>query len=486
MEKFSKIIKNFMKSKISIIIPVKNLQIITQVCFDSIKSYTKDYELIVIDDGSEQETKNFLEKYGCDSLIRNEQSVGFPKAVNQGCEKARGEYIIILNNDVVVTPEWADKMMAKFEMDKKLGILSCTTNRVEGYQHIEYNRKGVDYEYADALTGFCLMLKREVFDKLKEKNGYYFDERFGKGGQEDSDVCYQVRELGYEVGIARDVFIYHYGSASFREEFNQDIDYSHKYAQSRVDILRDKYKDGYPKNNIIQNSINAQITNVKGKKKVFIYIPNLGTIHPQLTNALMIWYRQQHPDYEIMLPEMPSGMLPLGNARSQCVKWFLEKSNDPDDRIWFIDNDIIPPLDALNKLLAHDKDIVGALCFMMKPNDNGMIVPVPVSMRYNENKEYVVYFDGKGLTEVDALGGGCIMSKRKVFEKISEDGNSLYDFHYYPDGTLSLVGDFNYCQSAQKSGFKIFVDFDTICEHYKEIGLKSINNLLLEMQRGNV
>lgn len=474
-----------MKPTISIIIPVKNLQMITQVCFDSLKLYTKDYELIVIDDGSEQETKEFLEKYGCDVLIRNEESKGFPKAVNQGCEKARGEYIIILNNDVVVTPDWTKKMIAKFEMDKKLGILSCTTNRVEGFQHIEHNRKGVDYEYADALTGFCLMLKREVFDKLKEKDGYYFDERFGLGGQEDADMTYRVRQLGYEVGIARDVFIYHYGSASFREEFNHNNDYSHKYAQSRVDILRDKYKDGYPKNNIIQNNINAQIANVRGKKKLFIYVPNLGTIHPQLAKVLAEWYRIGHPEYEIFI-DFPSGMLPLGNARSQCVKWFLEKSNDPDDRILFIDSDIIPPLDALNKLILHNKDVVGALCFMMKPNDNGTVVPVPVAMRYNENKEYVVYFDGKGLTEVDAIGGGCVMSTRRVFEKISEDGNNLYDFHYYPDGTLSLVGDFHYCQSCQKSGFKVFVDFDTICEHYKEIGLKSINNLLIEMQQGNV
>lgn len=458
MEKFSPI-------KFSIIVPIKNLKEITQVCLDSIKKYTKNYQLILIDDGSDDETKEFLETTEKDILIRNETSLGGCKAINQGSEEAIGEYVVMINSDIVMTPNWSERMIAKFERDNTLGILGCTSSNVNGYQHVDFNKEGVDFQYADALSGFCLMLKREVFNKLLEKDGYLLDERFGLGGQDDSDICYRVRLLGYKVGIARDVFIYHYGSATIRKEFNNDIPYSSEYAKSREEILRNKYKTGFPQDR---------------KPFVMIAIPNLGHIRPELAQALIFW--SHNPNYNIYI-YMPTGILPLGNARSHCVNKFIELSNHEDDRLWFIDDDIIPPLQTLDVLMKYNQDIIGALCFMMKPDDDDSLVPVPVVMRYNEEKKYIVYFDGQGLTEVDALGGGCIMSKRKVFEKITQNGDRLFDFQYYLDGTLSLVGDFHFCQMAQKNGFKVWVDFNTICGHVKDIDLKAINDVMLKISK---
>jgi hypothetical protein len=209
------------------------------------------------------------------------------------------------------------------------------------------------------------------------------------------------------------------------------------------------------------------------KPLIFICIPNLGSICPSLVERLIIYSIDQKYNTKFYFP---SGMLPLDNARNHCVNKFLELSNHEDDRLWFIDHDIIPPLNGLDLLMKHNTDIVGLLCFMMKPDDFGVLVPLPIAMKYNQNKEYNVYFKGSGLTEVDALGGGCIMIKRRVFEEI---GTRCYQFHYYPDGTLSLVGDYSFCQLAQSKGFKIYVDFDNLCGHIKNINLLDINNLLL-------
>ena len=310
--------------------------------------------------------------------------------------------------------------------------------------------------------------------KVNVTYSYYLpvDERFDPGGQEDSDLCMRIKNLGWQVGIARDVFIYHYGSATFRELFNNDAPLSHKYARSRVEILREKYKND---NNMeIKQSIQAQVNNTNDKPLIMIAVPSVNSeIRVELANQLIYWSHNNR--FRIRI-KFITGTLPLDNARSQAVNEFMEVSNSPEDRLFFVDQDVIPPVEALDKLYDSGKDIIGALCFMMKPDDKGIMVPVPVALKYNEEKKYVVYFDGKGITEIDAFGLAACMIKRKVFEKIE---TPMFDFKYYPDGTLEMVGDFRFCQKAQKAGFQIYTDFGTICEHIKPVGLKSVNDLLV-------
>ena len=217
---------------------------------------------------------------------------------------------------------------------------------------------------------------------------------------------------------------------------------------------------------------------MEGKPLVFICIPTLGSIRVELVRALFGW--QTHPDYDVRF-YFPQGMLPLDSARNHCVQKFIELSNHEDDRLWFIDDDIVPPPDALNIMLDHNRDIVGLLCFMVKPDDKGQLVPVPIAMRYAPGNRLTVFFEGQGLTEVDAIGGGCVMIKRKVYETI---GGRPYEFHYYPDGNLSLVGDYDFCQKAQKAGFKIHVDFAHLCGHIKAIDLKAMNDLMVQLSIG--
>lgn len=438
---------------LSIIVPVKDNKEITQTCLDSLKQYTKsEHEIIVIDDGSKDDTRDFIRSYHGVTLIRNEQSLGWCKAINQGLEVSRGEYVLFSNNDVVATPGWDEKMIGCFLRDPSVGVVGPTTNKVDGFQSVDFNKPESQFQYTDVLTFFFVMVKRAVIDSIGG-----LDDRFGLGGQDDADYCIRARKAGFKVGIARDVFIYHYGSATFRNIFENNGDIASQYAKSRVDILRDKHR----------GSVDPGV-----RKRIFLAVPNGGSLVVDLVNTIMRW---THDPRWTIRTFMPSGIFPLDAARNKCVKEFLE--TDCDYILW-IDDDIVPPLDGLEKLLKADKDIIGAACFAMKYQDNKAF-PYPVTLRYNEEKKYVVYY-GQGVEEVDATGGAFLLVKREVYEKMERP----YEFIYHRDGTLALTCDFRVWQKAQELGYKLFIDFSVLCSHFKKVDLKKYQDMLLEAKNG--
>jgi len=80
-------------------------------CLNAIGAHTSDHEVIVIDNGSDPPFASSMK-----SLIRNETNLGFPVAVNQGIRAAKGDIICLLNNDVIVTPGWADNLIKALRM----------------------------------------------------------------------------------------------------------------------------------------------------------------------------------------------------------------------------------------------------------------------------------------------------------------------------------------------------------------------------------
>lgn len=210
------------------------------------------------------------------------------------------------------------------------------------------------------------------------------------------------------------------------------------------------------------------------KKKVFIAIPNCGTIIPELVLNLLQWTHDSKYDIRVF---MPKNIFPSDAARNRCVKEFLE--SDSDYLLW-IDDDVYCPPETIDRLVGADRDIIGAVCFAMKYERNECF-PYPVTLRYNEERKYIAYY-GRGIEEIDATGSACLMFKRKVYE--AKELETPYQFHYHKDGTLSLTCDFDVLQKAQKAGFKIFIDFDLICSHVKEVDLKMLNNMLVRIKYG--
>lgn len=213
----------------SIIIPTYNHLQYLRECIESIRAFTSSpYEIIVVDNGSTDGTAQYLQSHADQLVFKlNTTNLGFAGAVNQGLYMARGTTLLILNNDAVVTTSWLDNLLHCVNSDPSVGIVGPVTNYISGEQLIDvtYNDMAAMQQFAqhfnhrndhlwvdtERLTGFCMLMRREVFTRLG-----YFDEGFEIGNCEDDDIGLRARLLGLRLTIAKDTFIHHYGSVSMK------------------------------------------------------------------------------------------------------------------------------------------------------------------------------------------------------------------------------------------------------------------------------
>jgi len=213
----------------SIIIPTFNGLPMLASCIESIREYTADvpYEIIVVDNASTDGTDEYCIREGIVflSLPANE---GFPKACNLGLKVARGDYLLLLNNDVTVTKNWLDNLLAAAESSPDIGLVGPVTNEASGIQKAQISFRDMsDFQRiasgnnhsdpdrwieAKRIIGMCLLFKREVMNRIG-----YFDEAFSPGHYEDDDFCHRARLAGYRLLICGDVLVHHRGSASFKQ-----------------------------------------------------------------------------------------------------------------------------------------------------------------------------------------------------------------------------------------------------------------------------
>jgi GT2 family glycosyltransferase len=205
--------------KFSIIIPIYGQEQMTRECLEKIAAYTHDFEIIAVVNGG-----NFsMDLAG--KIIHNKENLGFPKAVNQGIKAATGDIIIILNNDVFVTPNWADHLAEHLQ---KVDLVGPVTNNVSGPQKIEDKKFFDEAERVNfsrqrhiknrgvltpfhRLVFFCVAFKRSVIDRIG-----LLDEQFTPGNFEDDDYCLRAVEAGFKLAYAEDVFVQHLGSVTHK------------------------------------------------------------------------------------------------------------------------------------------------------------------------------------------------------------------------------------------------------------------------------
>ena len=223
-------VRNHMTTPLtSIIILTFNELEYTRACVESIYRHTPEpFELIFVDNGSTDGTRDYLATL--DALcIFNDRNMGFGGGCNQGIAAARGERILLLNNDTVVTPGWLDAMHRALDSDPTRGIVGPRSNRIIGVQQLDsvsYDEESLDgldafarehtRTHADQgrsfsrLIGFCMLMRREV---VTEIGG--FDVGFELGNFEDDDVCLRAGVAGWSCWICDDSFVHHFGSRTF-------------------------------------------------------------------------------------------------------------------------------------------------------------------------------------------------------------------------------------------------------------------------------
>ncbi|MFA3783812.1 glycosyltransferase [Melioribacteraceae bacterium 4301-Me] len=230
---------------VSVIIPVYNNVDYTRMCIESLIRTTPQLaELIIIDNNSKDSTNDYLTKLENEDsrvkIIRNTLNVGFPNAVNQGLKESSAEFIVVANNDIIFTEGWTSRFIEIADSDKRIGLVGPVSNLVSGVQidnEAKYNsitdmhiyaekvknkRKGEFFEFP-RIAFLCTLIKREVIDKIGG-----LDERFSPGNFEDDDFCLRAQLAGFKTVIAKDVFIHHFGSKSFKanglEEYSKRLE----------------------------------------------------------------------------------------------------------------------------------------------------------------------------------------------------------------------------------------------------------------------
>jgi O-antigen biosynthesis protein len=189
-------------------------------CFERIKKFTHcNYELILIDNGS-LHGQDLLKKYA-DVLITNKENIGFARACNQGFEKAKGNFIVCMNNDIFIWDNWLETMVRDYKSNSNIGVLmpALVKECRRGDDALKIKSPNLQQNHGviapGAEFGSCFLLSRKVMDEVKAINdGKFYDENFKYGFGEDRWAWQQIRQLGYETFRTHNVRIFHQGNVS--------------------------------------------------------------------------------------------------------------------------------------------------------------------------------------------------------------------------------------------------------------------------------
>jgi GT2 family glycosyltransferase len=215
-----------------IIVSYNGLHETTAPCLQSIFEQTDypDFEVIVVDNNSNDGTQEYLKAFAGKEprlrLIQNKVNRGFAGGNNDAIRVARGNFLVLLNTDTLVSRGWLQGLVRELQADSSIGLVGPVSNSTGNEQTIftksvtpdeilEEGRLWSSMSSGDIfpmkrLCFFCAAMRRDVVDNVG-----LLDESYGLGFYEDDDYCLRVERAGYKIICCEDVFVYHKGSASF-------------------------------------------------------------------------------------------------------------------------------------------------------------------------------------------------------------------------------------------------------------------------------
>lgn len=202
------------RAGVAIVIPVFNQLDYTKRCLASLATdLAAGVTAMVVDNGSIDGTAEFLAAQPGLGVIRNPENRGCAAAWNQGVQATSSDWVLLINNDVLVTEGWL-AALAGFAQKHNLGIVSPAIREGElNYDLVTYARqfttemRGVS-RWGTA-NGVCFLVRRRIFEVIG-----LFDEQFRVGQFEDADFFLRARKAGFQLGTTGSSFIHHFGSVT--------------------------------------------------------------------------------------------------------------------------------------------------------------------------------------------------------------------------------------------------------------------------------
>jgi GT2 family glycosyltransferase/glycosyltransferase involved in cell wall biosynthesis len=248
-------------NKVSVVMVCHNQAHLTEKALKSFIEHTPGgYELIIVNNASTDNTVEILSQYANKEnikIINTSTNLSYSEANNKGIKEAKGEYILLLNNDIEAYGNFLDPMVDILDENNEVGAVGARmyfpktkTNGRLVIQHmgIDFNSEGDSfhinhwkeenevvegYRVVKAATGACLLVRKELA-KLPEKyeHGYY----------EDTELCLEIRKKGFEVVVCDDAKLFHYEGGT---QVTIDDKVRHEYLAKNRELFIKTWKNSW-------------------------------------------------------------------------------------------------------------------------------------------------------------------------------------------------------------------------------------------------
>ena len=229
-------------AKVTVVIPNYNGEKFMKDCLDSLLAQRSaeddgpDFDIIIVDNGSTDASPGIIKGFMSPRLrlIRLDKNYGFSRAVNEGIKASDSEYVILLNNDTVVMPDFVDKLAKAIEADDKIFSVNARMLKMSEPEKLDSAgdlycalgwafARGKDkqaslYDKRSDIFSACAgaaIYRRPVFDEI----GYFDEEHFAY--LEDVDIGYRARINGYRNVYEPEAAVLHAGSGSSGSRYNK-------------------------------------------------------------------------------------------------------------------------------------------------------------------------------------------------------------------------------------------------------------------------
>lgn len=246
-----------MNKDVTLVVTTWNSLDMLKMFLKYLKKYTPDiYELIIVNNGSTDETKEYLEKSVKATVINNEENLGVVVALDQADKLVKTKYMVSISDDILVTPNWLEDLIRIYESDPKIKTVApfkpgtkivhpySGLNSREYWEDIQINNPNKskqelleiytknNYEEFvsdikktndfcnqdlecpfDFVSGCCVLVEKEFIDSI----GGFSDTRFHIYGCEDVDRCWRIGKAGYKIIRTSKVFVHHFEGVSLEK-----------------------------------------------------------------------------------------------------------------------------------------------------------------------------------------------------------------------------------------------------------------------------
>ncbi len=375
-------------------------------------------------------------------VLNSETNLGWVGGINKGLDyvDSDSEFVIFANNDVIVdSAGWERRLLAHF--DSSVGAVGPTSNYVAGRQNRVFDHPGVTEEETKVLIGFFMCVRKSVIEEVGLLDDLHSFEKEGSvnSGGDDFDYSIRIRNLGYGLRIARDVFVYHAGSQSLKDKLT-DQEYKILCSDADQAVIAKHGEDAYK--DLLEHPT-----------RILCAVPMR---HDYLHRKFAFTFSTMIKPFHFECVDIARAH--VESARNAAVKHALDLRFT---HILFLDDDHILPPDTFLRLWKMDAPVAAALAFKrIQPYE-----PVIGTFGITSSGQTGVFLKPEwihtGPRKVDAIGFAGVLIRLSVFETLAEKKLPWFKWN-------ELGEDFSFCLACKDAGIEVWCDTDLILPHIGE------------------